>query len=51
MTDGADVDMRLVALELLLRHFGLLLFGKSLSFSVRASAARPKGEPVQTSAF
>jgi large subunit ribosomal protein L4 len=30
---------------------GGTVFGKSQSFSVRASAARPIGEPVQTSAF
>jgi hypothetical protein len=28
VTDRADVDMRLVALELLLRHFALLLWNR-----------------------
>src|SRR5215208_5813080 len=40
VTDGADVDVRLVALELLLRHFGLLLF-VSLSSLLRYVRRRP----------
>jgi hypothetical protein len=30
VTDGADVDMRLVPLELLLRHFGIAPLSLSL---------------------
>src|SRR6185295_1902552 len=44
VTDRADVDMRLVALELLLRHFGLLLF---LSLFVVALSTCVGGPPQE----
>jgi hypothetical protein len=44
VTDGADIDMRLVALELLLRHFGLLLF---VSLLVRFLGTCVGGPPAR----
>ncbi len=37
VTDGADVDVRLVALELLLRHFALLLWIRLVLSAARAN--------------